>query len=77
MWTAASTPQKFHAVAVSLLHALRKVAHSLQTCPCCRLLHLGNDEMEPVIILYRVAHWGNDLRERIPWSLIQARCYVG
>ena len=26
--------------------------------------------------LYTVAHWGNDLRERIPWSLIQARCYV-
>ena len=40
-------------------------------------LHLGNDEMELVIILYTVARWGNDLRERIPWPLIQARCYVG
>ena len=52
MWTAASAPQMFHTVAVSLLHALRKVAHSLQTCPRCRLLRLGNDAMEPVVILY-------------------------
>ena len=51
-WTAASTPQKFHTVAVSQLHALRKVAHSLQTCLRCCLLHLGNDVMELVIIFY-------------------------
>ena len=26
--------------------------------------------------LYSITHWGNDLREHIPWSLIQACCYV-
>ena len=78
MWTAASTPQKFHTVAVSPLHALRKVAHSLQTCPRCHLLRLGNDVIEPAIVLSlcSVTHWGNDLRERIPWSLIPEHCYV-
>ena len=71
MWTAASTLQKFNMVAVSLLHALRKVAHSLQTCPRCRLLCLGNNAIEPVIVFYSVARWDNDFREHILWSLIQ------
>ena len=33
--TAASTPHKFHQVAVSQLHALQKVDHSHQICPRC------------------------------------------
>ena len=30
--------------------------------PCCCLLHLGSNAIEPVIALYSAAHWGNDLR---------------
>ena len=40
----------------------------------CHLLCLGNDAMEPVIVLYIASlTGGNDLRERIPWS---PHCYV-
>ena len=54
-FTAASTPQMFPTVAVSPLRALQKVAHSLQTCPLCHLLCLGNNAMELVIVYYIVS----------------------
>ena len=73
---AASTPQRFYMVVVSTLHALREVAHLLQTCPRCCLLHVGSNAIEPEIIPYTVAHWDDNLRECCPWSKIQACCYV-
>ena len=66
-------PQKFHTKAVSLLYALWKVVHSLQTCPRCRLLRLGNDAIEPVIVFYSVTHWATIWESTFPGQ-IQVHC---
>ena len=53
----------FPTVVVSPLHVLWKVAHSVQMCPRCRLLYLGNDAMESVIIYYIVSLTGASISE--------------
>ena len=44
--------------------------------PTLSLASPWGDAIVLVIVLHSVAHWGNDLRECIPWPLIQVCCYV-